>query len=329
MSPRKFALLIAASFIVLLVSACAGVSGPPVFLDTDIPKTQLPFLNDPDEFQFVVIGDRTGGHRPGVFRRAISQINLLRPEFVLCVGDLIEGYSEDLDEINRQWQDVENTISLLEMPFFYTAGNHDISNALMLEVWQQRLGRDYYAFLYRDVLFLSLSTEDPAVEMADELIASQIRLEKLMATAPQETQKRLLQMARQRPPVSLPGSAAISQNQLDFIRVTLKQHKSVRWTILLMHKPAWQYSSVEFAEIETMLQDRNYSVIAGHEHYYSYTERYGRDYIDMGTTGGVWLKDGAGRGDHITWVTMTNEGPIFANIKLDGVFDKHAIGQSE
>ena len=55
------------------------------------PYTHLRFQNDPDDFQFAVIGDRSGGNRPGVFPAAVDLLNLLRPEFVMSVGDFIEG----------------------------------------------------------------------------------------------------------------------------------------------------------------------------------------------------------------------------------------------
>jgi hypothetical protein len=43
----------------------------------------------------VIVTDRTGGHREHVFRDAMPKVNLLRPAFVMSVGDLIEGYTED------------------------------------------------------------------------------------------------------------------------------------------------------------------------------------------------------------------------------------------
>ena len=54
-------------------------------------STNLDFQNNPDDFQFAVIGDRAGGYRPGVFPVAVDLLNLLQPEFVLSVGDFIEG----------------------------------------------------------------------------------------------------------------------------------------------------------------------------------------------------------------------------------------------
>src|SRR5262245_21874942 len=58
------------------------------------PVTHLKLNNDPADFQFAIVSDRTGGHRAKVFSRAIDQLNLLQPEFVVSVGDLIEGYTE-------------------------------------------------------------------------------------------------------------------------------------------------------------------------------------------------------------------------------------------
>src|SRR5438552_544617 len=55
------------------------------------PWTHLRLNNDPEEFQFSIVSDRTGGHRAKVFSRAVERLNLLQPEFVVSVGDLIEG----------------------------------------------------------------------------------------------------------------------------------------------------------------------------------------------------------------------------------------------
>ena len=39
------------------------------------------------------MSDRTGGNRWGVFQDAIFKLNLLQPEFVMSVGDMIQGYT--------------------------------------------------------------------------------------------------------------------------------------------------------------------------------------------------------------------------------------------
>ena len=110
------------------------------------PWTHLKLNNDPNNFQFVIVSDRTRGSRPGVFADAVSKINLLQPEFVICVGDLIEGYTKNERELDQQWDEFEGLIEKLQMPFFYVPGNHDITNQTMLKKWKQRLGRTYYHF---------------------------------------------------------------------------------------------------------------------------------------------------------------------------------------
>jgi hypothetical protein len=69
-----------------------------------------------------VISDNTGRMRPGVFEDAMRKVNLLQPEFVVNVGDLIEGYTEDPAELERQWKDLDGKIAGLEMPFFFVPG---------------------------------------------------------------------------------------------------------------------------------------------------------------------------------------------------------------
>ena len=41
------------------------------------PWTGKSFLNDPFEFQFAIVSDRTGGVREGVFPRAVDKLNEL------------------------------------------------------------------------------------------------------------------------------------------------------------------------------------------------------------------------------------------------------------
>ena len=69
----------------------------------------------PDNFRFAIVSDRTGGHRPGVFAEAVEKLNLLKPEFVLSIGDLIEGYTHDEDEINRQWDEFDSIADKLQI----------------------------------------------------------------------------------------------------------------------------------------------------------------------------------------------------------------------
>ncbi|MFC6981165.1 metallophosphoesterase family protein [Microbulbifer taiwanensis] len=282
-----------------------------------------------------MVGDRTGGLRPGVFARAMDQLNWLQPEFVLSVGDHIEGYKKDEAEIARQWDEVADLIDNLQMPYFHVVGNHDISNEIMRDYWRQRLGRDYYHFVYRNVLFLALNTEDPptasnkkaALKKLDVSMEQYKRTVQLLQGNLDEAREffaaepKLGQIAE-----VLRGQdrVTISDAQLAYVQKALEENPRVRWTFVLMHKPAWKYESPEFEQLETMLESRPYTVLAGHYHYYEFQQRNGRDYIQLGTTGGSqkMQPQGPGTMDHLMWISMTDGGPQIANIEMAGLHDR-------
>ena len=75
--------------------------------------THLNFKDDPEEFHFMVIADNAGGARPGVFARAVEVANLLQPELVVQVGNLIEGYDDDESQIREWWQEIDDILERL------------------------------------------------------------------------------------------------------------------------------------------------------------------------------------------------------------------------
>ena len=86
------------------------------------PYTHLKFKNDPDEFKFAIISDNAGSGRAGVLKAAMGMVNLLQPEFVACLGDLVEGYMSsshemaDEDTYREWWQEVDEYLEQLEIP---------------------------------------------------------------------------------------------------------------------------------------------------------------------------------------------------------------------
>ena len=260
--------------------------------DGPTPWTRKGFKNDPREFQFAVIADNTGSMRPGIVETAVEKLNLLQPEFVMSVGDLIEGYTEDLDRLVFEWDEFDAKIAPLDMRFFYVPGNHDMTNDVMAKLWEERLGRAYYHFVYNDVLFLCLNSEDTKAE-------------------------------------------TITPTQIAWIEQTLAEHTDVRWTMVFMHKPLWQYEmnyakrgdsekSTGWLEVEALLKERKHTVMCGHYHRYAHYDINNSDYIILSTTGGGSQLRGPeyGEVDQIAWITMTDTGPIISNILIDGVLPK-------
>jgi len=254
------------------------------------PWTHLNANDAPGRFQFAIVSDRTGAHRPGVFEKAIEQVHLLQPEFVISIGDQIEGYTKDEAELNAQWDEFDGFLNQLDMPYFHSVGNHDISNDKMEELYRTRYGETYYHFTYKNCLFLVICTEDPP-------------------------------------------KSNISDEQIAYMKQALAENSDVRWTFVFMHKPLFVPEKDEkgapalhagWAQIENVLKDRPHTVFAGHRHQYCRYEKHGQSYIVLGTTGGVSPLHGASLGlfDHFTWVSMKDDGPLIANIALDGVFNE-------
>ena len=67
------------------------------------PWSPRDFDTEPNKFTFAMITDLNGGEREGVFAQAVEQLNLFRPEFVVSVGDLIDGGTEDADQLKKEW----------------------------------------------------------------------------------------------------------------------------------------------------------------------------------------------------------------------------------
>jgi hypothetical protein len=68
-----------------------------------VPWTHERFDAEPKKFTFAIHSDLTGGERPDIFATAMSQLALLRPEFIISVGDLIEGGDVDEAQLFTEW----------------------------------------------------------------------------------------------------------------------------------------------------------------------------------------------------------------------------------
>ncbi len=117
--------------------------------------------------RFVVMGDNRphwGGDdvvTPSVmYQRAIGELNLLQPELVVIVGDLIYGYDSDMELIEREWEAFDKATARLEMPVHLVAGNHDIWNRPSERMYQRRCGPLWYSFDRKDCHFVVLDSED-------------------------------------------------------------------------------------------------------------------------------------------------------------------------
>jgi hypothetical protein len=282
------------------------------------PWSHLDFKDDPQDFRFVIVPDRTGGDFRGAFTNALNCCNLIHPAFVMTVGDLIQGHSDEKG-MRRQQTELTNFVSRVEAPFFYVVGNHDICvntntnkpndrtrHTMSTRVWKDFFGeRTYYSFTYKNCLFIVLNGQEARVDWAH------IRDD-------------------------------VSPEQYAWLKKTLDENKDVRWTFLFMHQPdIWGSKQWNDLEKQSLLS-RKYTVFAGDWHSYFHISRYGRDYYVLSVAGGCGTeafhrkeKDISklygveyGEFDHITLVTMTAGGPKVVNLKLDGILPGNFLNRS-
>ncbi len=240
-----------------------------------MPIVERPFSDDPDKFTFAIIGDKTGGglDKWPVFDRAIDEINILKPDFAIMVGDLIQGDTTDPEQLAAEWKEFWEHQSDLIVPFLPLPGNHDITNRVMYDYWEKHIGRTYSAFTYKNCLFLLLNTEEWHTNSGE-------------------------------------WTNWFGEEQIEYVKSQLTQHADVRHTFVLLHRPLWLQKHSGWEEIETALGERPYTVFAGHYHKLTLHTRNDRRYFVLGATGGGFSPQAVreiGAFDHYSLVTVDNK----------------------
>jgi predicted phosphodiesterase len=273
-------------FVCALALAAVAQAQPDIRVEVPTeakPWTGLDLNNDPGVFRFAVVSDNAGGPREGIFAEAIAKLNLLQPEFVINVGDLIEGYEDTREALEAQWERRMAEIARLEVPFFFVPGNHDNGRPLWAEVYNARFGVPYYHFLYKDVLFLCLSTN----------------------TGPNN--------GTGISPEQIEYAARVLKEHPDVRWTIVFQHKPL-WN---ENNEGWKKIEALLQGRKcTVFAGHTHNYLSQEKDGISYITL-------ATTGGGSPLRGTAyGEFDQIAWVTMTDEGPRVANLLLDGIHDK-------
>lgn len=287
----RSALLSVSAFIIGLSTfhATAHQAVAPELME-DTPYIQRDWNDDPGKFNFAIIGDRTGGtpEEWPVFDRAIDEINLLRPDFAIMVGDMIYGNEANEGKIEEQWEEFMSHAKRIEVPLMVLPGNHDIDNKMMEDFWIENLGRTWYSFDYMDCHFVLLNT----VACYDTV------------------------------------GCSLGEEQMAWVLDDLAAHADAKHTFVFMHIPIWfEDSSHEWNQIEQALSDRPYSVIAGHYHRLVYDDQRPDDqrYIVVGATKGEVVRGPnptpeLGEAPHYSWVTVENGEPTIGMIEPGSIW---------
>ena len=112
-----------------------------------------------NDFQFAVAGDRTGETVAGVWVRVWQQIASEKPDFVVTVGDTIQGGSDATAA--AEWQAVAPTWSRWHIPVYFAPGNHDIWSETSRRIYEKQTGRpSFYSFDYQNAHFTILDNSE-------------------------------------------------------------------------------------------------------------------------------------------------------------------------
>lgn len=228
-------------FISLLgsVSAQKNVSGPL-------------HVQEQSAFNFIIIGDRTGAGPDSwkTLGRSISETNRISPDFVLFIGDLIDGYDMPGMAVDKQWEKFGTYADKLSIPYVCVPGNHDIYDDHSYAAWKKNRGETYFSFTYRGCGFIVLNTE--------------------------ETLDRF--------------QGGLGSRQITFLKQKLAEFSGKKHLFILMHRPVWVSRGQlkrEWQQIKPLLGSVPFTMIAGHMHALGQkTDSENNKYIIVGPTGG-------------------------------------------
>ena len=234
--------------------------------------------------RIAILPDRTTGRDWGLpyLEAAVEDLNLVRPDAVFTVGDMVQGYTRDGARWEREVDDYLARVGRLVPAFYPTPGNHDVisgsrspADRTFADRYRERFGPLHYA--------VELDLATAIVLFSDEGLGD--------------------------------GRIILSDAQLAWLAGALDAAAArAKPIFLLMHRPLWRSASVAWgARVQPVLEKAGVdAVIAGHFHALQRDpDVNGVQYHIVGTCGGMIDQPPlAGQLQHLTFVDCTARGEL-------------------
>ncbi len=260
-----------------------------------------------DVFHFVIYGDRTGGEPAGlkVLRQAVKDTNLIDPDLVMTVGDLIQGYSER-DQWIKEMEEYKSIMAELNMNWYPVAGNHDIywvgkdrPQGHHEANYEEHFGPLWYSFEHKKTGFIVLYSDEGD---------------------PKTNKKGFNDF----------GLQIMSEDQLAFLDQSLERLSNANQIFVFIHHPRWigrGYAGGNWDVVHKKLSAAGNvkAVFAGHIHHmrFDQPDDKGIEYYTLATTGGFLHGDipDAGYLHHLNMVSVRESSFSVSAIPVGAVFD--------
>lgn len=120
-------------------------------------------------FRFAILGDRTGEAVPGVYEEAWREVDADHPDFVITVGDTIQGGQDD--RAAAQWRSIERTLApYRKYRLFFVPGNHDVWSPASAKLYERYTHHPlHYSFNYEHAHFTILNNSEADALSAEEM----------------------------------------------------------------------------------------------------------------------------------------------------------------
>jgi len=108
-----------------------------------------------NDFRFSILGDRTGDAEPQVYESVWRDVSALHPDFVINVGDTIQGGNDATAQ--AEWRALRPLWDHSQLQQFFTPGNHDIWSEMSRKIYEKETGHPAtYGFNYQNAHFTVL-----------------------------------------------------------------------------------------------------------------------------------------------------------------------------